>query len=98
MFDYKEVVLPADTSEKSVSDTLNEECRGGWSVERKEVGYQGDSAYNLYVLRKEKGDETLEEQIASREEAGFSTPSVPGVPDPVSAPEPPPIYRPAGNF
>ncbi len=98
MFDFKEVVLPADTSEKIVSDTLQEECRGGWSVEKKEEGYRGDPAYNLYVLKKEKGDETLEEQIASRAQAGFSTPSVPGVPDPVSPPEQAPIYRPAGNF
>ena len=98
MFDYKEVVLPADASEKSVAETLKEECQGGWTVERKEAGYRGDLAFNLYVLKKDKQDETLEEQMASRENSGLSTPDVKPVPEPVSAPEPAQIYRPAGNF
>jgi hypothetical protein len=104
MWDYKEVVLPADASKGAVEKVVKEEAEAGWTLDRTEPHHGDDTSFKTYFFKKLQSEETLEEKLTHDIEAGLlpdepeKVESEPESSEKFSGPEGPPSYKPVGNF
>jgi len=104
MWDYKEVVLPADVSAETLEKVIQQEAEVGWSLDRSEPHHGDDTSFKTYFFKKLQTEETLEEKLTHDVEAGLLPKEPenfepnPHSGDKFSGPEAPPAYKPVGNF